>query len=59
MNDLIKINRDRYQLIPSVNKYAPWKTVQVRGEHLPWIGPELTSLFRQKDQSQKDKNPQC
>ncbi len=65
-NDLININWDRFQLIPNVqdawdyffteynkvlDRHAPWKMVKVRGQHLPWITPELISLFRQRDKA--------
>ena len=63
---MISINWDRYQLIPDVqdawdflyseftdivDKHAPWKTVKVKGKHLPWISPEHICLFRQRDKA--------
>ena len=66
INDLISINWDRYQLIPTaqdawdflysvftqvVDKHAPWKISKVKGQHLPWINPDLLSLFRQRDKA--------
>lgn len=66
VSDMIAINWDRYQLIPNVqdawdffcteftevvDKHAPWKTVKVRGQHLPWVSPELIQLFRQRDKA--------
>ena len=62
-NDL---NWDRFQLIPNVqdawdyfyteynevlDRHALWKMVKVKGEHLPWITPELISLFIQRDKA--------
>jgi hypothetical protein len=66
INDLISINWDRYQLIPTaqdawdflyseltqvVDKHAPWKMSKVKGRHLPWITADLLSLFRQRDKA--------
>ena len=74
--DLVAINWDRYQLIPDVqnaweffyseiipviNKHAPFKTVKVKGRHLPWVSSDLISIFRQRDNSwakfRKTKDP--
>jgi len=66
IQDLISVNWNRYNLIPNVqdawdffytefinvvNKHAPWKTVRVKGNHLPWINSELISLFRERDKA--------
>ena len=66
INDILGINWDRYQLIPNVqdawdffcsefmevvDKHAPWKTVKVKGQHLPWVSPDLIQLFRQRDKA--------
>lgn len=66
INDLININWDRYQLIPNVqdawdflydeftdvvDRHAPWRTVKVKGKHLPWINSDLISLFRERDKA--------
>ena len=65
-SDLININWDRFQLIPNVqdawdyfyteynevlDRHASWRTIKVKGEHLPWITPELISLFRSRDKA--------
>ena len=54
--DLIAINWNRFQLIPSVedawnflytelnkviDRHAPWMTIKIKGRHLPWINGEL------------------
>lgn len=56
MNDLINISFEKYQLIPSVNKYAPWKTGEGRtsalDQSLQTIGP-ITG--RQKPEANFDK----
>ncbi len=31
-----------------MDKHTPWKIAKVKGKHLPWISPELISLFRQR-----------
>lgn len=61
---MISINWERYHLIPNVqdawslfcteftnvvDKHAPWKTVRVKGNHLPWVNSEPISLFRLRD----------
>ena len=64
IQDVVSIDWDRFQLIPFVNeawsffleeftkvidKHAPWKSVRVKGRHLPWINSDLISLFRRRD----------
>ena len=64
IHDVISIDWDRFQLIPFVeeawsyfheeltkviNRHAPWKSVRVKGRHLPWISPNLINLYRQRD----------
>ncbi len=59
IQDIVAINWDRFQLIPSVeeawnfflseftsviDKYAPFKMIRVKGRHLPWISSDLTGL---------------
>lgn len=66
INDFITINWNRYQLKPNVqdtcdflytefndvvDKHASWKTVKVKGKHLPWIDSDLISLFRQREKA--------
>ncbi len=66
IHDIIAINWDRFQLIPSVqdawdffsseftkviDKYAPTKIIRVKGRHLPWIDSNLISLFKQHDKA--------
>ena len=66
INDLILVNWDRYQIISNVHeawsffhseltriidKHAPFKTIKVRGSHLPWITSDLLSSFRQRDKA--------
>ncbi len=66
INDLININWDRYQLIPFVqdawdflyneltevvDRHAPWRAVNFKGKHLPWISSDLISLFRERDKA--------
>ncbi len=60
---MISINWDRFpnvqdawdflytEFINVVDKHAPWKTIRVRGNHLPWINSELISLFRLRDKA--------
>lgn len=36
-----------------IDKHAPFKTVRVKGRHLPWISSELISLFKQRDKAWK------
>ena len=65
-NDLISINWDRFQLIPSVDdawnffhsevtevidNHAPFKTFRVKGRRLPWINTHLINLFKQRDKA--------
>lgn len=76
LNDLANINWTRFQLIPDVtdaweflysemleviNKHAPFKTIRVKGRHLPWISTDLINLFKQRDHAwtkyRKSKNP--
>ena len=64
INDLISVNWDRFQIIPNVHeawnffhsefmkivdRHAPFKTIKVKGSHLPWVSSELISIFRQRD----------
>lgn len=37
------------EFIDVEDRHAPWKTAMVKGKHLPWISPELITLFRQGD----------
>ena len=66
INDLISVNWDRYQIISNVHdawdffhtellkiidKHAPFKTIKVKGSHLPWVSSDLISTFRQRDKA--------
>ena len=66
INDLISVNWDRFQILSNVHdawtflhteltniidKHAPFKTIKVKGRHLPWITSELISTFRQRDKA--------
>ena len=66
INDLISINWDRYQIISNVHdawaflhseftkmidKHAPFKTIKVKGSHLPWISSDLISTFKLRDKA--------
>lgn len=66
INDLANINWTRFYLIPSVenawdffysevnnviNQHAPFKTIRVKGRHLPWISPDLICLFKKRDRA--------
>lgn len=66
INDLNLINWERLYLIPYVHdawaffyteftkvvdKYAPWRTFKVKGNHLPWIDGNLINLFKQRDRA--------
>ena len=65
-NDLISINWDRYQIISNVHdawaflhseftkiidKHAPFKTIKIKGSHLPWISADLISTFKLRDKA--------
>lgn len=69
MHDLIAINWDRFQLIPTVedawnylytevtrviDKHAPWREIKVKGKHLPWISADLINLFNERDKVWKN-----
>ncbi len=41
------------EFINVMNKHAPWKTISVRGNYLPWINSEFISLFRLRDKDKK------
>ena len=66
IQDLIRINWSRFQLIPSVEDawdffhsevtnvidvHAPIKTIRVKGRHLPWISSHLIKLFKERDKA--------
>ncbi|XDV11150.1 hypothetical protein PO909_000166, partial [Leuciscus waleckii] len=66
--DILDINWERFQLIPSVedawnyfytefveiiDKHAPWRSIKVKGLHLPWIKGDLIHLFKQRDKAWK------
>lgn len=66
IQDVTAIDWDRFQLIPYVedawnfllseftkvvDKHAPWKTMKVKGRHLPWITSDLISLFKLRDKA--------
>lgn len=66
INDLQKVNWYRLNLIPDVDlaweffyaellqvidKHAPWRTIRVKGYHLPWISGDLIRLFKKRDRA--------
>ena len=64
IQDVVAVDWNRFQLIPNVedawnylvsefvrviDKHAPWKTIRVKGRHLPWINSDLIGLFKRRD----------
>lgn len=44
-----------------IDKHAPFRTIRVKGRHLPWISAYLINLFKERDRAwakyRKSKNP--